>query len=43
MVIYEYEVPGKALNLNSSKLTTPWSTWGSSLSKKKKKKKKKKL
>jgi hypothetical protein len=27
-VIYEYEVPGGALNLNSTKLPTPWSPWG---------------
>jgi hypothetical protein len=27
MVIYEYEVPGGALNLNSTKLPRPWSPW----------------
>jgi hypothetical protein len=31
-VIYEYEVPGGALNLNSTKLSRPW---GSSLSREK--------
>jgi hypothetical protein len=30
MVIYEYEVPGRALNLSSTKLPRPWSPWGSS-------------
>jgi hypothetical protein len=30
MVVYEYEVPGGALNLNSTKLPRPWSQWGSS-------------
>jgi hypothetical protein len=30
MVIYEYEVTGRALNLNSTKLSRPWSPWGSS-------------
>jgi hypothetical protein len=34
MVIYEYEVPGRALNLNSTKLPRPWSPWGSSPSRK---------
>jgi hypothetical protein len=34
VVIYEYEVPGGALNLNSSKLPRPWSPWGSSSSRK---------
>jgi hypothetical protein len=34
MVIYEYEVPGGALNLNSTKLPTPWSPGGSSPSRK---------
>jgi hypothetical protein len=28
MVIYEYEVPGRALNLSSTKLPRPWSPWG---------------
>jgi hypothetical protein len=28
MVIYEYEVPGGALNLNSTKLPRLWSPWG---------------
>jgi hypothetical protein len=28
MVIYEYEVPGGALNLSSAKLPRPWSPWG---------------
>jgi hypothetical protein len=31
MVIYEYEVPGGALNLSSTELPRPWSPWGSSL------------
>jgi hypothetical protein len=30
IVIYEYEVPGGALNLSSTKLPRPWSPWGSS-------------
>jgi hypothetical protein len=30
MVIYEYEVPGGALNLIYTKLPRPWSPWGSS-------------
>jgi hypothetical protein len=30
-VIYEYEVPVGALNLNSTKLPRPWSPWGSPL------------
>jgi hypothetical protein len=30
MVIYEYEVPGGALNINSVKLPRPWSPWESS-------------
>jgi hypothetical protein len=34
MVIYEYEVPGGALNLNSTKLPRPWSPLGSSPSRK---------
>jgi hypothetical protein len=34
MVIYKYEVPGGALNLNSTKLPRPWSPSGSSLSRK---------
>jgi hypothetical protein len=34
MVIYEYEVSGGALNLNSTKLPRPWSPWGSSPSRK---------
>jgi hypothetical protein len=34
MVIYEYEVPGGALNLNSTRLPRPWSPWGSSPSRK---------
>jgi hypothetical protein len=34
MVIYEYEVTGRALNLNSTKLTRPWSPWGFSPSRK---------
>jgi hypothetical protein len=34
MVIYEYEVPGGALNLSSTKLPWPWSPWGSSPSRK---------
>jgi hypothetical protein len=34
MVIYEYGVPGGALNLNSTKLPRPWSPWGSSPSRK---------
>jgi hypothetical protein len=34
MVIYEYEVPGGALNLNSTKLPRLWSPWGSSPSRK---------
>jgi hypothetical protein len=34
MVIYEYEVPGGALNLNSTKLPRSWSPSGSSLSRK---------
>jgi hypothetical protein len=31
VVIYEYEVPGGALNLSSTKLPRPWSPWESSL------------
>jgi hypothetical protein len=27
MVIYEYEVSGRALNLSSTKLPRPWSPW----------------
>jgi hypothetical protein len=34
MVIYEYEVPGGGLNLNSTKLPRPWSPRGSSPSRK---------
>jgi hypothetical protein len=34
MVIYEYEVPGGALNLNFTKLPRPCSPWGSSPSRK---------
>jgi hypothetical protein len=34
MVIYEYEVPGGALNLSSTKLPRPWSPWESSPSRK---------
>jgi hypothetical protein len=34
MVIYEYEVPGRAINLNSTKLLRPWSPRGSSPSRK---------
>jgi hypothetical protein len=34
MVIYEYEVPGGALNLSSTKLPRPWSPLESSLSRK---------
>jgi hypothetical protein len=34
MVIYEYEVPGGALNLGSTKLHRPWSVWESSPSRK---------
>jgi hypothetical protein len=34
MVIYEYEVPGGALNLNSTKLPRPWSPRWSSPSRK---------
>jgi hypothetical protein len=34
MVLYEYDVPGGALNLNSTKLPRPWSPWESSLPKK---------
>jgi hypothetical protein len=34
MVIYEYEVPGGALNLSFTKLPKPWSPWGSSPSRK---------
>jgi hypothetical protein len=30
MVIYEYEVQGRALNLSSVKLPRPWSPWKSS-------------
>jgi hypothetical protein len=29
MVIHEYEVPGGALNLSSTKLPRPWSPWES--------------
>jgi hypothetical protein len=32
--IYEYKVPGGALNLNSTKLPRPWSPWESSFSRK---------
>jgi hypothetical protein len=31
MVVYEYEVPGGALNLCSTELPRPWSPWKSSL------------
>jgi hypothetical protein len=31
--IYEYGVPGEALNLSSTKLLKPWSPWESSPSK----------
>jgi hypothetical protein len=34
MLIYEYEVPGKVLNLSSTKLRRPWSPWESSPSRK---------
>jgi hypothetical protein len=34
MVIYEYEVPGGALNLSSTKLPRPWWPWESSPSRK---------
>jgi hypothetical protein len=34
MVIHEYQGPGGALNLNSTKLPRPWSPWGSSPSRK---------
>jgi hypothetical protein len=34
MVIYEYEVPGVALNLSYTKLPRPWSPLESSLSRK---------
>jgi hypothetical protein len=34
MVIYGYEVPGGALNLSSTKLLRPWSSWESSPSSK---------
>jgi hypothetical protein len=34
MVIYEYDVPGEALNPRSTKLSRAWSPWGSSLSRK---------
>jgi hypothetical protein len=34
MVIYEYEVPGGALNLSYTKLPRPWSPWESSPSRK---------
>jgi hypothetical protein len=34
MVIYEYEVPGGALNLSSTKLPRRWSPWESTLSRK---------
>jgi hypothetical protein len=34
MVVYEYEVPGGALNLISTKLHGPWSPWESSPSRK---------
>jgi hypothetical protein len=34
VVMYEYEVPGGDLNLNSTKLPRPWSLWGSSASRK---------
>jgi hypothetical protein len=34
-VMYEYEVPGGALNLSSAKLPRPWSPWESSPSRKK--------
>jgi hypothetical protein len=34
MVIYEYEVPGGAINLSSTKLPRPWSQWESSPSRK---------
>jgi hypothetical protein len=34
VVICEYEVPGGALNVNSTKVPSPWSPWGSSTSRK---------
>jgi hypothetical protein len=34
MVIYEYDVPGGALSLSSTKLPRPWSPWESSPSRK---------
>jgi hypothetical protein len=34
IVIYEYEVPGGALNLSSTKLPRPWSPWETSPSRK---------
>jgi hypothetical protein len=34
MVMYEYEVPGEALNLSSTKLPRQWSPWESSPSRK---------
>jgi hypothetical protein len=34
VVIYECEVPGRALYLNSTKLSSPWSPWESSPSRK---------
>jgi hypothetical protein len=34
MVIYEYEVTGGALNVSSTKLSRPWSPWGTSPSRK---------
>jgi hypothetical protein len=34
MVIHEYEVSGRALNLSSTKLPRPWSPWESSPSRK---------
>jgi hypothetical protein len=34
MVIYEYEVPGGALNLSSTKLPRPWLPWESSITRK---------
>jgi hypothetical protein len=35
IVIYKYEIPGGASNLNYTKLPRPWSPWGSSSSRKK--------
>jgi hypothetical protein len=33
MVIYEYEGPGETIDLSSTKLPRPWTTWESSTSK----------